>query len=182
MLRKLTKEETKESSEFEINGHKLQVRYNASSSLIGLALWWNTGLAVSIDEKPLQGTVADPLEKIKIASIGFIVYGVMSLFNIIIQPSDDAKILAILLLIIFAICYFICTKYPIITTLIGSLWGISDSILFIFNSLAQSYAGEGSLTLWFIFWLLIRIGVTLALIQGLISGIKLRSLKQHLPA
>lgn len=180
----IVKDEVKDYSQIEINGHKLRIRYNTLSSLaslVGLAMWWNKGLAVFVDEKPLQGTDADPLERIKIAYIGFIVYGVMSLFNIIIQPSNDAKIIAILLLIIFAICYFICPKYPIITTLIGSLWGISDSILFIFNSLSRSYAGEVPLTLWFIFWSLIRIGATLALIQGLISSIKLRSLNRNLP-
>ncbi len=175
IIHKVSKKESN-NNELIIGDHKIQIKYNDSSSILGLALWWNRGLSVFIDDKPLEGSLSDPSVKIKISSYAFIVYAIMSLINVVLQPSDNAKIVALILLFIFITFFFITTKLPILTTALGSLWGITDSFLFIIQSLETNYAIKS--TGWFMFWTLIRIGATLALIQGLISGIKLRSLKK----
>ena len=173
---KISKKESCKISEMEVNAHELKIQYKEFGSLIGLMFWWNSGLIIYVDGKPVERTLDDPSEKIKYASYSFIIYGVMSIINVIFQKTDVERVVALFILIIFIICYFTIKKVPVFITLLGSLWGIIDVILFIDQSISTNYIGKN--IGWFMFWLFIRVGATLALIQGFIFSLKIRKFKK----
>jgi hypothetical protein len=175
-IREITKNESKRVTEIEVSGHKLNVRYEASLFLLDL-LFWNSGFNINVDGKPVQGSSGDPMNRIKHASWAFFFFALMYLIAFVFNKEldHDERVGALVLIPIFVLFGFLVKKLPILTTILGACWGIIEVFSYSINSLETNYASRH--LYWFIFLLMLRAGATIALIQGLISGIKLRSLR-----
>lgn len=176
IIKEIKKAEADNISHVEFSGHDLGIRYKELPSPFGMLLW-NAGFNISVDGKPVEKTAGDPDQAIKLASFAFYLFAAIALLSIFIQPDTDARIVSILLLPILVVLGLLTRKLPVLSTGLGSLYGLVDVLFYLVQSFEAQYptAHPG----WFIFWFLLRGGATLALIQGLLAGFRLRSLKKR---
>jgi hypothetical protein len=162
-------------SEIEMLGHKLRIRYKEPPSPFGL-LFWNSGFSIFVDDKPVEQTVGDPRQRVQIASFGLFFFALLSLFRLFASSNPIDRFESLIFLPVFVILGFLTKKFPILTATIGTLYGIKEVIIYLLQSFQSNYSTEHMG--WFVFWLLLRGGATLVLVQGFIAGIQLRSLKK----
>jgi len=174
-IKEIPKNKSSKVTKIEVTEHNLSIQYKETPTLLGM-LFWNSGFRIHVDGKPVEGTSADPQERIKVAACAFYLFAAIALFNVFVTPNPDARVEAIILLLIFVVFGFLTRKVPIFTTMLGSLFGIYEVSSYLAQAFQSGYVTQH--TGWFIFWFLLRGGATLALIQGLVAGIMLRLLKK----
>jgi len=162
-------------TEIEVVGHKLSIQYKEFPNILDM-LFWNKGFRIFIDGKPLEKTSSDPQIRIKVASFAFFLFAAIALLNVFISPEPNARYFALVLFPMLIILGLLTKKIPVFTTAIGSIYGIVDVFFYVVQTIESGYVIEAKG--FFLFWLLIRSGSTLALIQGIFAGVKLRSLKR----
>jgi len=173
----IPKEKTGKTNIIKINGHRVSIRYKGNATFPSNLLFWNSGFSISVDGKPVEMTADDPRRAIKFASYAFYFFAVAVLFTILLSIfSQPAKIIWLIVILIILIVLGISTpKMPILTTFIGSLYGIAEIFSHVIYMFEMS---KGRFSPAQLFWLLFKVGATLALIQGFIAGIKLRFLRR----
>lgn len=172
-IQEIPKDESGKVTEIEIAGHKLNIQYKEPLFLLDI-LFWNSGFSISVDGKPIERSSGDPQKRVKIAAAAFYLLAGISLFSILLLPAN--AIVAGAIGIVLILLGLSTKKLPVLTTGLGSLYGILDVFSYLVQAFQSNYATEH--TVWFLFWFLLRGGATLALIQGFIAGIKLKSLKK----
>ena len=87
----IPKPKTKELNRVNVNGHTVSVQFKDAPDIILVnLLWWNTGLRILIDDKPLEGSLDDPAAKIKQASYGLYLYSGIGFLTAFVRPDFAA--------------------------------------------------------------------------------------------
>jgi hypothetical protein len=168
-----------------LDGHKLLVQYRDPSENILLRVaWWFSGFRISVDGRPVEGTLDDPQTAITTARSALYLYAFFSLVTIFIGPltvadSDDklyTVVAGVIFLLIFLLLGVSTNRFPIFTTLLGSLFGVAD----IFSNLVYG-SGTGRSSGFMFIVLVFRGGATLAMIRGLIGAFRLRAFRKRSP-
>lgn len=169
----------------ELFNHKVFIHYRVRNKsnvvwngLKDALLLVNEGLFITIDGKPLEGSIADPAIRIKIASFGYYILAGLALMSISVYKEMFVIILAI---VGVAITFGLLTKKaPMLFLPLGVIWGILE-LFGVFVSMANSSykapSGIGALVL--VFFILLRAGVVLNFIRGIIAVIKIRTLREQ---
>lgn len=172
---KIPKEKTGKVTEIEVSGHKLSVRYKEVSFPFNI-LFWNSGFRIFIDDIPVERTSGDPHKRVRTSSYAFFYYAAIALINVFINPESGTQFMALIISLLLFGLGLLTKKIPILTTILGSIYGVFDIYFYVVQAAESGYASEHGV--WFGFWILLRGSATLALIQGLIAGVKLKSLKK----
>lgn len=175
VISKIPKEDSRKVSDVEVSGHRIGVQYKEFPSLLAMLLW-NSGFGIYVDGKPLEKTSSDPREALKYASYAFFLFAGISILTLLVSQTPEEKFISLTLLPILVLFGFLTKKTPIFTTALGSVFGVYEVFFYVIQSFETEYVRQ---TGWFLFWLLLRGGATLALIQGFIAGIKIRNLKRR---
>lgn len=133
-------------------------------------------LFVAVDGKPLEKTLADPAANIKFASYGYYLFALLAIFSIFIFKSLSPIFIGVAVIM----CFFgvLTTKIPLLFISIGIIWGVIELIGYI-RLLSLIMITHGSLNyLMILFWGLLRVGVILNFIKGIIAAFKLNSFKK----
>ena len=180
LVQTIEKEKGKKLQRIEANGHTLAVQWKDAPNIVLVnLLWWNTGLRILVDGKPVEGTVDDPAEKMKLASYALYFFAGVYFLSVALRPDYVALaagggVVALLLGVL-------TKKAPLLTTSLGSLFGIYEVVMYCKNygPVALETTGSSMGFYWFLFWVSLRTGATIVLVQGFIAGWKLRSLKER---
>lgn len=178
IIQEISEHDSPGVTDIEVAGHKLSIQYKDFPWDI---LSWFSGFRISVDGKPVEKTYNDPGKQLKIASYAFFLYAVIILCLLTIyafhpEPDPNIKLEAIILLPIFIVFGFLTRKAPIFTTILGSLYGIFSVYFFVVDTFKSGYAEQHRGL--FIIFFLVTSSITIALLQGFVAGIKLRSLKK----
>ncbi len=170
----IPKEQANNSNEVHLGSHTLIVQYKDPASVpLGLGIWFS-GLRISVDGRPVEGTLDDPRTALRTARNALFLYAFVSLIGALISSDPDERLGGAILIPIFILSAIFAYKIPLLATLMGSAFGILDVSYFIL-----SYGESGRHTGFGIVWfLIVRGGATLAMIRGLIAAVKLRSLRK----
>jgi hypothetical protein len=179
MIQEIPKQKAGKVTHVQFMGHDIGIRYKELPSLVGMLLW-NAGFNISVDGKPVERSAGDPDRAIRLASFAFYLFAASPLLSLFVQPDPGARIVSVLLLAILVVFGLLTRKLPVFCTGLGSLYGILDFLSFWVQSVEAEYATAH--TGWFIFWSLLRGGATIAIIQGFLASIRLRSLKKKFRA
>jgi len=167
----------------ELFNHKVFIHYRLRSK--SNAVWdafrdalflVNEGLFITIDGKPLEDSIADPAIRIKTASFGYYILAGLMLMSIFAYKEMPVVILAIVgITITFGL---LTKKVPMFFLPLGVIWGALE-LFGVFASMSNSSykvpSGAGFLVL--AFFILLRIGVVLNFVLGIIAAIKIRTLR-----
>jgi hypothetical protein len=134
IIQEISKNEFGKVTVIDVAGHKLNIRYKEPPELIGM-LFWNLGFSISVDGKPVEKTLDDPQQRIKISSYAFFLFAATSSIAVFVYANPDAKFVAIILLLIFVAFGFLTKKIPIFTTALGSLYGVFDLFFYTVQAL-----------------------------------------------
>lgn len=167
----------------ELFNHKVFIHYRVRSKsnvvwdiLKDALLLFNEGVFITVDGKPLEDSIADPAIRINFASYGYFFLAGLALLSIFSYPGMWFIILAIAGI---AITFGLLTKkLPLLFLPFGIIWGGLE-LFGAFTSMSSgSYkvpSGIGSLVL--VMFILLRVGIILNFILGIIAVIKIRTLK-----
>lgn len=173
-LLSLSKEEAKRKNELQIGSHKLIVQYKKYPAPLDM-LFFNAGFNIFVDGKPLEKTAADPNRRLKTASYCLLFYMAISIIRLFIVQDTIAKIIEAVLAGLFLFFFIIHRRTQILIFLLGLLFAVCDLYLYIVQSVNLGYTDS-----WFVIWMLLRGGFTLALGQGFLAGMKLSSLRRKM--
>lgn len=175
-IKEILEEDSSKLTKFNIENHTIDVKYKNIPSPFGLLIW-NSGFQINIDGMPLEKSSSDPIQAIKLAQYGFIILAVKELLSIFIYNDLGEKSFSAFLFLLLIILSILVRKFPITSTIIGSIYALTDIFAFVTQSIQTDYINRSMGG--FIFWLLIRGGAAFAILQGVFSGIKLRKLEKR---
>jgi len=167
----------------ELFNHKVFIHYRVRSKsnvvwdiLKDALLLLNEGLFITVDGKPLEDSIADPAIRINFASYGYFFLAGLALLSIFSYP-----VMWFIILVIagIAITFGLLTKkLPLLFLPFGIIWGALELFGAITSMSSGSYkvpSGIGSLVL--VMFILLRVGIILNFIRGIIAVIKIKTLR-----
>lgn len=173
-IAKLNKKEAKKKTELNVEKHKIKVQdLNGSDSIFSILRGFNTGFCIWVDDKPLEGSSADPMLKIKLASYALYFFAGFALLTVLLNRTLGSAVTGVILILLG----LSTKKYPVFTLTLGSLYSVAEIILQCLRFLTTSHTGTPIMA---IFFLIFKIGLTVTVIRGLTTALKLRSMKRKL--
>lgn len=175
-LLEVTSKEATKTQKITIAEHAVAVRFKAPSG--GLRLIPNEGIAVSVDGVPVQGSLADPTEQMKIYAFALYTLGGTVLFTLLYPlltgdavPSADMMMAGITGVGLIALGIY-SSKIPRLSMGIGAALGCLMSASYSFSMIAAaSESGDVQIS-----WIMIvgLGGSTIFLLQGLALALRMR--------
>lgn len=179
---KITDDNANIKRTIELYNHKIFIHFKVRDTgnwllndLLKNALMFPDGLYVVVDGKPLEGTLADPTRSVKVASIGYYFFGGFALISIL--GNKDLFVVYIAIAIIAFVFAFLSKKKPIFFLTLGIAWGILELIGYLKIISENPHSSRSSASsLMLLFFILLRVGIVLSFIKGLIGIIQANSL------
>jgi len=167
----------------ELFNHKVFIHYRVRSKsnvvwdgLKDALLLVNEGLFITVDGKPLEDSIADPATRIKIASFGYYILAGLTLITIFSYAGHFAILIAIAAVAIT--CGLLTKKLPLLFLPLGVILGTLELIgVFVSMSRSSFKVSSGAGVLVLLTFILIRVGIILNFILGIIAVIKIRILR-----
>lgn len=170
----IPKTDAAKSTALDLDGYKLSVQYRHSSGLSRLVDWFYSGLKVSVDGRPVEGTLDDPQSAIKTARQALFILAAFALLTVVIGfvgSNSDIALGSAMILLILVLLGLLANKVPLLSTLLGSLLGI---FIVVGEFVSRIESGQSGAIVGF---LVVQGGLTVAIIRGFLGAIRLRSLK-----
>jgi hypothetical protein len=182
VLAEIIKKDSAKKNMVSVFGHELKIQYVEVPSIFGI-IYWNAGFNITVDNRPVEKTAGDPEHVLKLTARAFYLYAAISFFTIIysvylleIPFSLSIFLLPIVVAIIFITFGIIINVSPVLFSLVGSIFGCIEILFFFKQSIESNYVSENKY--FFAFFLFLRIGAIIALMQGIFAGIKQKRLRK----
>jgi hypothetical protein len=175
-IEEISRENSNNSNKINIENHILNIKYKSIPFPFNMIIL-NSGFQINIDGMPLEKSSNDPIQAIKLAKFAFYIFSIKEFISIFMYQAPEERIFSAILCLILISLGILVRRFPAFSTIIGSLYGLSDLFAFITQSFQTGYLNRSMGS--FIFWLFIRGGATLMIIQGLVSSIKLKKLEKR---
>ena len=176
----------------ELFHHKVFIHYRVNSEpnnvFRNALLFFNEGIFITVDGKPLEGSIADPTFRIKIASFGYYILAGLTIMSIIFSLRGESianptiTIFGILIAGVAIIFGLLTKKMPMLFLPLGIIFGTLELFLTLFGVSASINDGsfktpQGLGAVVFVVLILLRVGIILNFVRGIVAVIKIRTLR-----
>lgn len=135
------------------------------------------GLRISVDGQPVQGSVDDPQTWLLATRYVWFYYALSTVFMGIVSndatdPSDRVirNTVTVILGSMLALLGFLTKRIPLITTFLGSLWGVAEVITEITDALRNGSAPSSGI---------VQVAAAAIMIRGFVASLRLTALKRR---